>query len=57
MEFKPIKILDRDVMILRNKRVSLVRILWRNSQIEEETWKRESEIKNKYLHLLPEIGT
>ena len=36
MEFKPIKILDRDVMILR---------------------KRESEIKNKYLHLLPEIGT
>jgi len=57
MEFKPIKILDRDVMILRNKKVTLVRVLWRNSQIEEETWKRESEIKNKYLHLLPEIGT
>ena len=57
MEVKPIQILDWDVMILRNKRVTLVRVLWRSSQIEEETWKRESEIKNKYLHLLPEIGT
>lgn len=57
MKVKPIKILDRDVMILRNNRVTLVRVLWRNSQIKEETWKRESEIKNKYLHLLLEIST
>jgi len=45
MEFKPIKILDQDVMILRNKKVTLVRVLWRNSQIEEETWKSEYEIE------------
>jgi hypothetical protein len=32
---------------LRNKRIPFVRVLWRNSQIEKETWERESEIKEK----------
>ena len=57
MEAKPVKILDRDVRVLRNKRVSLVRVLWRNSQIEEETWERESEMKQKFPHLFFNIGT
>jgi len=57
MEVKPVKILDRDVRVLRNKRVSLVRVLWRNSQIEEETWERESEMKQKFPHLFFNIGT
>ena len=34
----------------------LVRVLWRNSQIEEETWERESEIKEKYPHLFFKSG-
>ena len=39
MDAKPIKILDRDEKVLRNKRVHLVRVLWRSSRIEdEETW-------------------
>jgi hypothetical protein len=33
MEAKPVKIFDQDVRVLRDKRVSLVRVLWRNSQI------------------------
>jgi len=37
MDAKPIKILDRDEKVLRNKRVHLVRVLWRSSRIEEET--------------------
>ena len=48
LETKPVKIIDRSEKTLRNKRVSLVRVLWRNSKIEEETWERESEIKEKY---------
>ena len=56
LEVKPTKILDQDVKVLRNKRVLLVRVLWRNSQIEEESWERESEIKEKYPHLYPEIS-
>jgi len=49
MKTKPVKILDRDEKLLRNKSVPLVRVLWRSSQIEEETWERESEMKEK-LH-------
>ncbi|KAL8121570.1 hypothetical protein AgCh_018347 [Apium graveolens] len=32
---KPIQILDRKEKELRNKKISLVRVLWRNSKIEE----------------------
>jgi len=56
LETRPIKIMDRSEKTLRNKRVSLVRVLWRNSQIEEETWERELEIKEKYPHLFLESG-
>jgi hypothetical protein len=48
--------LDVDVRVLRNKRVSLVRVLWRNSRIEEETWEREFEMKQKFPHLFFDIG-
>jgi hypothetical protein len=40
MEAKPVKILDRDVRVLRNKRVSLVRVLWRNSNRRRNMGKR-----------------
>ena len=56
LETRPVKIMDRSEKTLRNKKVSLVRVLWRNSQIEEETWERESEIKEKYPHLFLESG-
>ena len=57
IEAKPVKILDRDEKVLRNKRVPLVRVLWRSSQIEEETWERESEMKEKFPNLFSDIGT
>ena len=39
LETRPIKIIDWGEKILRNKRIPLVRVLWRNLQIEEETVK------------------
>jgi hypothetical protein len=57
MKTKPVKILDRDEKLLRSKRFPLVRVLWRSSQIEEETWERESEMKEKFPHLFSDIGT
>jgi len=30
--------------------------LWTNSQIEEETWEKESEMMKKYPRLFPYIG-
>ena len=43
-EERPIQILDKTIKELKNKRIPLVKILWRNSFIEEATWEREEEI-------------
>ena len=48
---QPVQILDRKEKVLRNKTVSLVRVLWRNPRIEESTWELESEMLEKYPHL------
>ncbi|XP_062102960.1 uncharacterized protein LOC133813949 [Humulus lupulus] len=50
-EEKPVKILDRKEKELRNKNISLVKVLWRSSNIEEMTWEREDEMRSKYPEL------
>jgi hypothetical protein len=37
MEVQPVQIMDWSIKELQNKKVPLVKVLWRNSQIEEET--------------------
>lgn len=44
VHMKRVRILDHNIKKLRNKKVHLVRVLWKNSHLEEETWERESEI-------------
>jgi hypothetical protein len=51
LEVKPVKILDRSEKELRNKKIYLVKVLWRSSQIEEETWEKEAEMRRKYPEL------
>ena len=51
LEMRPARILDRGEKELRNKKIPIVRILWRNAQIEEETWEREDEMRKKYPEL------
>jgi len=48
LELRPIRILDQEVKELRSKKIPIIRILWRNAQIEEETWEREAEMRKKY---------
>ena len=55
-EEKPVKLLDRKVKELRNKRIPLVKVLWRNHEIEEATWEVEEEIRKKYPDLFPNQG-
>ena len=43
-EKKLVKLLDRMVKELRNKQISLIKVLWRNHGIEEATWEVEEEI-------------
>ena len=56
IEVQPVQIMDRSIKELRNKKVPLVKVLWRNSQIEEETWERESEMMKNYPGLFSYIG-
>ena len=46
-EEKPVKILDQKEQVLRNKTIPLVRVLWRNQNVEESTWEMETEHAGK----------
>ena len=50
-EEQPVQILDKKTKELRNKTISLVKVLWRNHSTEEATWELESEIREKYPNL------
>ena len=41
---KSIEIVDRRDQVLKNKVISLVRVLWQNRTWEELTWEREDKI-------------
>lgn len=52
-----VEILDQREKTLRNKTVSLVRVLWRNPMVEESTWELESEMLEKYRHLFSQTNS
>ena len=47
-EEDPVQILARKVKELRNKRVPLVKVLWRNHSSEEATWESEDVMREQY---------
>ena len=50
-EEHPVEILDRRVQVLRNKVISLVKVLWRSHTVEEATWEPEAQMRHQYPHL------
>ena len=48
---QPVRIMDQKEQVLRKKTVKLVRILWRNQNVEESTWELEDAMRNRYPHL------
>ena len=56
-EEQPVQILGREEKELRNKTISLVKVLWRNHRVEEATWERKDQIRSQYPHLFPDTGT
>ena len=56
-EEQPVQILGREEKELRNKKISLVKVLWRNHLVEEATWKREDQMRSQYPHLFHNTGT
>ncbi|KAA0056300.1 pol protein [Cucumis melo var. makuwa] len=51
---QPVKVLAREVKTLRNKEIPLVKVLWRNHQVEEATWEREDDMRSRYPELFEE---
>ena len=51
-----VHILDRREQVLRNKTISLVKVLWRSHTVEEATWEHEDQMKRHYPHLF-DAGT
>ncbi|XP_062113261.1 uncharacterized protein LOC133824401 [Humulus lupulus] len=51
LKIAPMKGAMRKEKELRNKKISLVKVLWRSSNIEEMTWEREDEMRSKYPEL------
>ena len=45
------EILDRRDQVLRNKVISLVKVLWRSHTVEEATWEPKAQIRHQYPHL------
>ena len=50
-EEQPVQILDRKDQVLRSRTISLVKVLWRNHTIQEATWEKEEDMKEKYPYL------
>ncbi|TYK14895.1 pol protein [Cucumis melo var. makuwa] len=40
-----VEILTREVKMLHNRRIALVKVLWRNHKVEEATWEREDDMR------------
>ena len=51
---EPVMILAREVKELRNKRIPLVKVLWRNHKTEEATLESEEVMRQQYPQLFNE---
>ena len=48
-EEQPVQIMDRKEKVLRNKTIALVKVLWRNSKVEEVTWELKSDMRTQHV--------
>ncbi|XP_050944021.1 uncharacterized protein LOC127150365 [Cucumis melo] len=48
---QPVEILAREVKMLCNQGIALVKVLWRNHGVEEATWEREEDMRALYPKL------
>ncbi|KAL4027967.1 hypothetical protein IC575_011157 [Cucumis melo] len=51
---QPVELLAREVKMLRNRKIPLVKVLWRNHRVEEATWEREDDMRSRYPELFEE---
>ena len=50
-EVQPVGIIDQKLKELRNKVISMVKVLWRSDTVEEMTWETEASMRSRYPYL------
>ncbi|XP_057480447.1 uncharacterized protein LOC130767571 [Actinidia eriantha] len=50
-EEQQIRILESKNHVLRGKKITIVRVLWKHHGVEESTWEDELETRSRYPHL------
>jgi hypothetical protein len=48
----PVKVIERSVKELRNKKIPMVMVLWDHHGTQDATWEMEEWLRMKYLELL-----
>nr|GFA47088.1 putative reverse transcriptase domain-containing protein [Tanacetum cinerariifolium]GFA55227.1 putative reverse transcriptase domain-containing protein [Tanacetum cinerariifolium] len=48
---KPMEIVDCEVKLLKQSRISLVKVRWNSKRVPEFTWERDDQFRKKYPHL------
>ena len=54
-EERPMRVLDTWDQVLRGKTISFVKVVWKHHGVEEATWDRELEVREKYPDLFVSI--
>ena len=54
-EERPVRVLDRRDQVLRGKTIPLVKVLGKHLGVEEATWERELEGREKYPDLFVDV--
>ena len=56
-EEEPVSILDREVRKLRSREIASIKVQWKNRLVEESTWEKEADMRERYPHLFTDSGT
>ena len=56
-EEEPVAILVREICKLRSREIASIKVQWKNRPVEEATWEKEVDMRERYPHLFTDSGT
>ena len=54
---EPAEIMDREVKVLKQSRIPIVKVRWNSRRGPEFTWEREDQMRLKYPHLFTDTNS
>ena len=52
-----VAILDREIRKLRSREIASIKVQWKNRPVEEATWEKEADMRERYPYLFTDSGT